>query len=397
VGLHPSKTIANVILPCSTRDDGKDIGSFLRIMSKNDNRIKKSFDNKKLGGYIQIEKVKNCSNDIKKEEKDIEFKYEMIYDKLGVLTNGCEIWEKRLIEIKVYIDKYKKRPSSTNKNKHIRKLGVWVLTQIDNYKKKQFIMTNKCVYDRWTIFTMQEKYKKYFISNDDEWKNNLINVKKYMDENNKRPSSKNIDISIKKMGGWISNQIKNYTNKQKIMSNKIIYNVWTEFTMQGKYKKYFISNNNEWKNKLIELKKYIDKNNKKPQFRDKNIDIDVRKIGSWSCDQQHNYINKQYIMSNETIYDTWTEFITHEKYKKYFTSNVDEWKNKLTEVKKYIDANNKKPSSANKNIIIKQLGEWIHNQQYNYAKKLNIMLNEVVYDMWTKFITQSKNKKYFKQ
>lgn len=80
--ITPFKTIANVILPCSTRDDGKDIGSFLRIMSKNDSRIKKSFDNKKLGGYIQIEKVKNEENN-NNTEKDIEFKYNIIYDKLG--------------------------------------------------------------------------------------------------------------------------------------------------------------------------------------------------------------------------------------------------------------------------------------------------------------------------
>ena len=48
-----NKTIANVILPFSSKEDEKNICNFLKVIAKNDSRIRKSFENKTLGGlYI---------------------------------------------------------------------------------------------------------------------------------------------------------------------------------------------------------------------------------------------------------------------------------------------------------------------------------------------------------
>ena len=55
--LHPNKTIANIILPFSSTDDGKNISNFLQVMAKNDTRIKKSFEIKKLGVYKYLYKT----------------------------------------------------------------------------------------------------------------------------------------------------------------------------------------------------------------------------------------------------------------------------------------------------------------------------------------------------
>jgi hypothetical protein len=72
------------------RSDEKNICNFLKVMAKNDSRIKKSFENKILGGYISIE---NTNDD--EENEDIEFKYNMIYNSMGILQNGEEIWMRR--------------------------------------------------------------------------------------------------------------------------------------------------------------------------------------------------------------------------------------------------------------------------------------------------------------
>lgn len=61
------------------------------------------------------------------------------------------------------------------------------------------------------------------INNFDKWKYNLEQVKIYIDENNKRPGSKDKDNNINYLGEWISHQLTNY-KKQKIMSNEDIYN-----------------------------------------------------------------------------------------------------------------------------------------------------------------------------
>jgi superfamily II DNA or RNA helicase len=75
--LHPTKIIANIILPFSSKKDEKNICNFLKVMAKNDSRIKKSFESKTLGGYISIENLEEIDDE---ENKDIEFKYNMIYD-----------------------------------------------------------------------------------------------------------------------------------------------------------------------------------------------------------------------------------------------------------------------------------------------------------------------------
>jgi len=70
--LHPTKIIANIILPFTTIEDEKNICKFLKVMAKNDTRIKKSFENKTVGGYISIDNIDDDENE------DIEFKYNII-------------------------------------------------------------------------------------------------------------------------------------------------------------------------------------------------------------------------------------------------------------------------------------------------------------------------------
>ena len=71
-------------------------------------------------------------------------------------------------------------------------------------------MKNEKIYDKWTEFINDDKYKEHFMSNEDEWYNNLEQVKKYINENNKKPSRYDKNSVIKKMGIWTINQQKKY-------------------------------------------------------------------------------------------------------------------------------------------------------------------------------------------
>ena len=383
--LHPTKTIANIILPFSSSEDEKNICNFLKVMAKNDSRIKKSFENKILGGYLSIV---NTNDDDDEENEDIEFKYNMIYNSMGILQNGEEIWMKRLDEVKEYIDTNNKRP-----NKRINILGRWICTQRQNYKKKIYIMFNDEIYKKWTDFINDDKYKSYFITNKNIWYEKLNEIKTYIDTNNKRPNSKDKNKQINILGQWIGDQQKKYKTKKAIMSNEDIYKIWTDFINNEKYKLYFLSNVDQWNLKLYEVKIYIDTNNKRPNSKDKNKQINI--LGQWISHQQKKYKTKKEIMSNEEIYKKWTEFIDDEKYKLYFISNEDNWNLKLYEVKKFIDTNNKRPSDSDNNKQIKTLGSWICNQNKNYKTKKQIMSNEGIYNKWTEFINDPKYKKYF--
>jgi superfamily II DNA or RNA helicase len=389
--LHSLKTYANIILPFLSKEDETSINKFLKILSQNDKRIKKSYESKTEGGYISIEKIKDEEDD--KDNEDIEFRYNMIYDGMGILQNGEEIWTKQLEWVKKYIDENDKRPSEHNLNIEIKKHGSWISTQVTRYFEKNRIMSYPHIRKLWEDFINDPKYKKYFLSNEEEWKLNLEVVKKYIDDNNKRPSEHNTNIEIKKYGYWITNQLTNYKNKIKIMSNPNIKKLWEEFINDSKYNNYFLSSEDEWKLNLQWVKKYIDDNKKRPSTHDTNKKIKF--YGTWICTQVVNYPKNTNLVSRPELKKLWEEFINDPKYKKYYLSNEEEWKINLERVKKYIDDNNRIPSEQHENPIIKKDGKWTSYQKYNYLKKIYIMSNPNIQKQWEEFINDSKYKKYF--
>jgi hypothetical protein len=300
-----------------------------------------------------------------------------------------EEWVNNLELIRKYIDKNNKRPSRNDKNSDIKKLGKWISHQQENYKKNIEIMKNQIIKKYWEEFI--EKYKQYFLSNNEIWLNTLKLLKEYIDENGKRPSTTDKDIDLKRLCTWISHQQKNYKKNIEIMKNQIIKKYWEEFI--EKYKQYFISNEEEWVNNLELIRKYIDKNNKIPSYSDKNSDI--KKLGSWIRYQKQNYLKNKDSMKKKSIKKQWEDFINNPQYKQYFISNEEEWVNNLEILKNYIDKNNKKPSRSDKDIEIKQLGRWIDTQQQNYKKNIEIMKNQIIKKYWEEFINKSQYKKYF--
>jgi superfamily II DNA or RNA helicase len=391
--LHPNKMYAKIVLPFSCKDDESNINNFLKVIAKNDSRIRKAYENKTLGGYIDIEKVKfekELEDDIKEDveenedDKDIEFKYEQVFDSMGMLRNGDEIWERKLEQVKQYIDENQKRPSRTDNNNESESLGTWIHNQQQKYKNKTEIMKNQEIYDQWTVFINSDKYKKYFVLNDEKWYINFERVKKYIDENNDRPSIHDKNKEIKILAKWIGTQKYNFIKKIETMKDIKKYKLWTEFINDNKYKIFFISNEEEWLNSLKQVKQYMSRNNKRPSQHDKNKEIKI--LGSWMSHQQTNYKTKSQIMSNQEIYDQWTNFVNDDKYKVYFISDEETWNNNLDKVKKYIDENNED---------LKILGSWISCQQMNYKMKLLNMSSQKIYDQWTNFINDDKYKKYF--
>ena len=401
--LYSTKTIANIILPFSSKEDEKNICNFLKIISKNDNRIKKSFESKNLGGYIHVDKMEEIDDD-EEMNKNIEFKYNMIYNSMCVLQNNDEIWKHKLQDVKEYINTNKKRPSCTDKNKTIQSLGYWLGTQNKNYDKdilkSKHIMKNKEINTLWNEFLQDVKYKEYFLNNDEIWKQKLQNVKDYIDTNNKTPSCHNKNKTIRSLAQWIGTQKNNYNNDICIFKCNEIHILWTHFLQDVKYKEYFLNNDEIWKQKLQDVKKYIDKHQKSPSQEDK--DKTIKSLGRWLGTQKTNYDNNiskcNEIMKNKEIHISWTEFTQDNKYNKYFLNNDEMWKQKLQDVKDYIDKNQKLPPHEDKNKNIQSLRIWFRRQKKNYdndiSKSKYIMKNEEIHILWTEFIQNVKYQKY---
>ena len=93
---------------------------------------------------------------------DFNFKYNLIYNSIGILTNKQEIWEYKLDKVKQYIDTNNKRPSHSSKDKEIKSLAKWISHQQENYKKNIQIMSNPDIRKLWNDFINDEKYKSFF-------------------------------------------------------------------------------------------------------------------------------------------------------------------------------------------------------------------------------------------
>jgi len=295
----------------------------LYIDTNNERPSKGSKDNKikQLGYWIS-----NQQNNYKNKEKIM--LNEEIYNKWTVFINKYkkyfqsneDLWLETFNQIIQYIDENNKRPSKHDVNKQIKHLGIWIQHQQNNYNKKEKIMLNKEICNKWTEFTNDDKYKKYFQSNEEIWLDSLNQVTQFIDNNSKRPSCHDKNKQVRTLGTWTNTQQINYNKKKETMLNGKIYNKWNEFINNNKYKKYFQSNKNLWLELFNKVIQYIDENNKRPSCHNK--DKQIKQLGSWIGTQKINYKKKKEIMLNEEIYNIWTEFINDIKYKKYFNNVV---------------------------------------------------------------------------
>jgi hypothetical protein len=181
---------------------------------------------------------RNMTN-INIKNKWIEFINSDKYKKYFILPTIENMFISSLNKVKKYIDENNKRPVCCSEDENIKFLGQWITCQSRNYKKKKFNMKDNNIYNKWTEFINSEKYKIYFQSQYEDFIMNLNKVKKYIDENNKRPGGRNKDKDIKLLGIWILRQNRNYKKKFENMKDENIYNKWTEFINNEKYKQYF--------------------------------------------------------------------------------------------------------------------------------------------------------------
>jgi superfamily II DNA or RNA helicase len=367
---------------------------YIDTNKKRPSEVSNDMEVSKLGGWVQNQFTnykKNIKSMNNTERRTIWEQFINEY-KTYFMNNNLK-WVDMLEKVKTHIDMNKKRPSCTDKDTYVAKLGKWLISQTKNYKNKNWIMKEDIIYDIWKAFINDHKYNEYFLTDEDKWEDNFNKVKSYIDKNNKTPSSSDEDINIKYLGEWLSHNKQSYINKTKIMRDEIIYKKWHDFINNNIYNKYFITEETKWLNNLACVKKYIDEHKKRPNSND--IDEEIAYYGSWITHQDKNYRNKINIMKNENIYKMWEEFSNNQIYSVCFMSNEDNWKNKLTTLKKYIDDNNKMPSAASKNKDIKQLGAWIISQKQYYKKTIKSMNNSEIRLLWQDFINDDKYKIYF--
>lgn len=403
---HQDKLLAKIYVPFTQEIDAERIQKFISQLSTYDERIKQTIDEKKIGGYISIEHGEDIEEDDDKKDDDtmdiFEFRYNLIVDSMGKSNQYENIWMTNLKKCAEFINKHKRRPKdgrvqikvdgnlirttddSISSEEFI--LSRWLCTQKQNYRKKMYIMRNPIIINLWEQFINDEKYKAYMLDKDDIWFYRLEQTKKYIDDNNNRPNQESKDNFIKSLGRWCQQNVVYYQNKKsgrRFKSNR--FAAWNKFITDPKYKKYFLSPEDYWIDKLDMVKKYIDDNKDRPTyFKCKNKED--KEIGKWLDHQISNYNTKtETVYNNHSIKMLWEQFI--EEYKEYFLTPEEKWLKKLDDCKQFIKKNKKRPNKKSQNETERTMASWISNQQKNYREKCEILgKTNSLQSLWLDFI-----------
>ena len=137
-------------------------------INKNNKRPSQDSDNKyikQLGKWLshQIENY-NRKTQIMKED-NIYNKFTIFLQKYNkYFMSNNEIWNENLNQLKIYINKNKKKPSLNDDNNEVKQLSKWLYRQFENYNKK--IQTMKDDYIRNQFINFYKEYKQYLSNYD---------------------------------------------------------------------------------------------------------------------------------------------------------------------------------------------------------------------------------------
>jgi hypothetical protein len=188
------------------------------MKEKNDSPSRYSNDEyeKELGSWIASQK-ENYKNKIKM------FSYEnivTIWNNFNIeykdyLLNNEENWYFRLNKLKEYIQANKKRPSCHSKDKEIKSLGTFIITQNKNYGNKSQIMSDPIIYNEWTKFN--NDYEDVMKDEKEKWFDNINKLEIFLNKYNKRPNKRSNNNDEKVLGEWIGKQLQNLRDDKNNM------------------------------------------------------------------------------------------------------------------------------------------------------------------------------------
>jgi len=337
----------------------------------------KEFDSSFTNDKIKICNVKDEKNKCVIDRKDIENnKAYTTLDQVVINTKRVDSWSEKLRKVKEYINTNKKRPSIYDENHETKQFAHWISSQLYacRHKIHQFKYANICT--QWEEF--KSEYKKYFLTNEEQWHDKLNNLKNYIVTHGKRPIENSQHINETLMCRWIHQQNSIYKQKIQIMTEKKIRDEWNKFKNEHQCMK---STNEKWIMQLNKIKKFINENKRKP-LRCSN----EKSLNIWITTQQMYFKNNIQCIKNPELYNEWKNFTI--AFKEFLRDGTEEWKFKLEKLQKYIDDNQCKPARSSTNLEIKKLGKWtdVQTENYKYNKKI-MKNNETIRAKWIDFMT----------
>ena len=203
------------------------------------------------------------------------------------LLDAEQRWDLNLDKVKDIIKNTGMLPKNNKYLEH------WIGDQEKNYKKRNHIMQDPTYHKKWEHFKNDPKYKPIYNRNINItislWNENFTKFKEYIDKNNKIPNRSSNIKEERILVKWLDHQKQNYKYKKGAMNLQCLYNTWTEFINDDKYKNLdnLLSLEELWKKNLQLLYNFIDNSNTLPQQRSKIPEEKV--LGRWLVQQKIKY------------------------------------------------------------------------------------------------------------
>jgi hypothetical protein len=150
--------------------------------------------------------------------------------------------------------------------------------------------------------------------------------------------------------------------------------------LDGKIQSCIIGGVYSWEKRYNDVIEFIEENERRPSNKSNNI-TEISLI-QWIYIQKNNYKKNKNSMRDKTKREQWEKL--NKDYKEYMLDNNEQWYNNYNESIQFMKDNEKSPSSKSKNIIEKQLGNWIAMQKKNYIKNKQAMQDETKREQWKK-------------
>lgn len=215
----------------------------------------------------------------------------------------------------------------------------------------------------------------------DDWKNKLNQLKKWVDENQRRPTNKSKNKIEGKLANWYGSQQINYKKEVYSMVDAHKRQLWEKFTKE--YSEYFLTFDQIWYKQFAQTRDWININKKRPSMDSE--DTEESKMGTWIAHQQSNYRTKLKSMTDEKKVQIWEKFV--ENNSEYFNTVDKIWKEMYEQTKKWLTENKRCPKQHGQDLQERKIYGWITSQRENYKCQIDSMKDENKRKLWEDLVT----------
>jgi superfamily II DNA or RNA helicase len=191
----------------------------------------------KLGRWVLTQKANYKNKRYNMKQENIKKLWEEFVEQHSKLfRNNEEKWNDYLNSLELYVNEYNKLPSDNDKDPDLKKLAKWTSEQRFRYKKKTCIMKFEHIREKWLTFT--SKHYEHFRSNEEVWRDKLLEADSYIVKNQKLPYLTDPDPQVKHLCKWLYHQSENYKVKKEGLANQELRSLWEEFIKKHPCKKF---------------------------------------------------------------------------------------------------------------------------------------------------------------